>query len=356
MLLGLAWGCAATGDSENIARASGGSNGLADAATDGSDSSVNVRGPMSDSGSIGLNRLCDHDKNVTSGCVPDLPESCRDFKPTSSSDAGIDAAAGQGGMNGEGGAGGDSAGVTPSSAGEGGAGGSAGEGGTGAVAVDPSVAGAAGATNVTPSTPPKYGCQVQRAESDPLAPSSHCSLAGPGGENAPCLTASDCQAGLGCVGDPGAGLCLRYCCQDADDCEPGTYCTERPMRDALSNSVPESEVDKNALQVPVCVHAKNCDLSTPYPCTKPGECACDEHTACMVVRSDGTTTCIPPGTGKAGEACPCAWGHICSAASNTCVKLCNTRDNNPCGEGRCQSASQLPDGWGVCVGISPSGG
>ncbi|HYQ04968.1 MAG TPA: hypothetical protein VER96_40105 [Polyangiaceae bacterium] len=355
-LFGLAWGCAATGDRDNLARASGGSNGLADASTD-ADASVEPDGNPRDAGMLGLNPLCHNIKSVTPGCVPDSPDSCRDFKPPAASagDAGPDAY-GQGGTSGEGGAGGDSAGpIAASGASDGGASGSTGEDGASAAAGESSVAGAAGATNVTPTTPAEYGCQVRRSDDEPNTPYSHCELAGPGGENAPCLTSTDCQAGLGCVGDQTAGLCEPYCCQDADDCKSGTYCTPRPMRDALTNSVPRSEVDQYALQIPVCVHAKNCDLSTPYPCTKAGGCACETGTACMVVRADGTTTCIPPGTGKVGQACPCAWGHICSAASNTCLKLCNTQDSSACGEGKCQSASQLPAGWGVCVGLPSSG-
>ena len=190
-----------------------------------------------------------------------------------------------------------------------------------------------------------------------LEPTSSCALAGLGGENAPCLTANDCRPGLGCVGDQNAGLCQRYCCQDADDCEPGTYCAERPMRDAVVNEIPKgASTARVSLLIPVCAHAENCDLGAPYPCPKGSQCACAPGTACLVVRSDGTTTCAVPGTGKVGEACPCAWGHVCSAASNQCLELCNTRDGQSCGDGKCQAASELPAGWGVCVGVTLGGG
>jgi hypothetical protein len=70
----------------------------------------------------------------------------------------------------------------------------------------------------------------------------------------------------------------------------------------------------------------------------------------MVVRDDGTTACTIPGDGQAGQACPCDAGHICSKATDTCLKLCLTTSViNECGTGRCQSAN-LPDDWGVCVG------
>lgn len=75
----------------------------------------------------------------------------------------------------------------------------------------------------------------------------------------------------------------------------------------------------------------------------------------MVVRDDGTTTCLKPSSGELGEACPCAWGHVCSQATHKCVKLCQTaaRDSG-CGTGLCQASTELPTGWGVCVGLAPS--
>ncbi len=129
------------------------------------------------------------------------------------------------------------------------------------------------------------------------------------------------------------------------------------MRDATINALAKgASTARASLLIPVCVHAENCDLSAPYPCPRGSECACKSGTACLVVRSDGTTTCAVPGTGKVGEACPCAWGHVCSAATNQCLELCYTRDSGTCGDGKCQAASELPDGWGVCVGVTPGGG
>jgi len=355
VLLGLAWGCAAADNSSDAARAGAGSNGIAEPGTDAS--VIMLDSGARDSGKLRLNPLC-LDPRVDTSCVPDFPSSCGIFTPPIIADEdasnGDGAATGQAGAKGEGGAGGDTAAAAvPSGAGEGGSGGAGGDGAS-EVAGAGGAAGAAGASSVEPVTPPEYGCQVQRSESDPSVPFSRCALAGPGGENAPCLTASDCQAGLGCVAKQNAGTCQKYCCQDAEDCEPGTYCAARPMRDAISNASGAS--DKNTLLIPVCVHAENCDLSAPYPCPKGSECACQSGTACLVVRSDGTTTCAVPGTGKLGDTCPCAWGHVCSAATNKCLKLCYTRDSGACGDGKCQSASQLPDGWGVCVGGTTSGG
>ncbi|HYP74334.1 MAG TPA: hypothetical protein VER12_00175 [Polyangiaceae bacterium] len=347
-LLGLAWGCAAADNSGETTPSGGGSNVDVDA---GNEASVITGNGDRDSGRLGLNPLC----GVEHDCVPDSPISCISFTPpvVPSEDAsvGSDAAvSGQAGASGEGGSGGDGAGLLQASgAGEGGAAGAA-----GAAVGTAGEAGSAGASSVLPVTPPKYACQVQRTEGMPNVPFASCVLAGPGAENAPCLTSDDCQAGLGCVGDQSAGKCQKYCCQDADDCDPGTYCAERPMRDAAINARGTS--DAKPLLIPVCVHAENCDLSAPYPCPKGSECACPSGKACQVVRSDGTTTCAVPGTGKVGDACPCAWGYVCSAASNECLELCYTRNSSTCGDGRCQSASQLPDGWGVCVGVTPSGG
>ncbi|HET7541416.1 MAG TPA: hypothetical protein VFK05_16180 [Polyangiaceae bacterium] len=355
LLLGLVWGCAAADNSGDANPGSAGTGGITGPGHD--PSSIEGDSPQG-TGGLGQNPLCG--KTM---CVPDSAASCVIFTPpAASADAGpgdepplVD---GQAGAQGEGGSGGDGAGIrTPAVAGEGGTrsvgeGGSAGEGGSSGALGEAGSAGAAGATAV-PGTA-KYGCQVQRIEPGSRTVLSQCSLAGVGGENAPCLTASDCQPGLGCVGDQNAGLCLPYCCQSAEDCARGSYCAPRPMRDATINESGAS--DKTALSIPVCVHADNCDLSVPYPCPKGSTCACGSGKACMVVRSDGTTTCTAPGAGKVGEACPCAWGYVCSAATNRCLELCSTRESGACGTGKCQSASELPLGWGVCVGLAASGG
>jgi len=348
LLLGLAWGCAASDDPGNTLPASGGSTSLVDSGNP--DLVLMPGGGRQNSGRLRQNPLCDPREDAA--CVPDSPISCRDYvppapPPSDEPSSGGAAASAQAGAKGESGAGGDSAVPTDSSrAGDGGESGTGGEGGA---------AGAAGASGPNTGTTPKYGCHVQRIPTAPTAAFSRCSLAGPGAENAPCLTSSDCQAGLGCIGDQNAGSCQRFCCQDANDCAQGTYCAERPLRDAITNASTEGAANIS-LVVPVCVHAENCDLGAPYPCPKGSECACKSGTACVVVRPDGTTTCAVPGTGTVGQACPCAWGHVCSAATGQCLKLCYTRDSGTCGDGRCQSAAELPDGWGVCIGAALDGG
>lgn len=193
-----------------------------------------------------------------------------------------------------------------------------------------------------------YGCFVQVGPTGPVAA---CALSGSGNSGAPCVSAQDCAAGFACVGDGSAAQCRRYCCaQDPkqQECDSGSYCAERTLRD---------ETGPTALKVPVCVQADNCELDEPYPCPSNKKCTCKDGMACAVVQSDGTTSCIVPGSGLAGDACPCAPGHVCAKATNACLKLCKTQaGTSECGSGKCQGASYLPDGFGVCVLTAPDGG
>lgn len=271
-------------------------------------------------GPVHLNPLC----GVDSRCTPDDLMACASYHPPLPPMAAAGASASSGGDA-------NASGTEAGAGGANGRGAEAGSGGEGVV------------------LPTMYGCQVQRAAEQMGSVLAQCSLAGTGAANAPCLTSSDCQAGFGCVGDESSGLCERYCCQDADACEHGTYCAERPMRDAVVNAQAQGSGDTStAPMIPVCVPAVNCDLAEPHPCMGK-QCVCTGDTACLVVRSDGTTTCAVPGSGKAGDACPCASGYLCSAATSRCLQLCYTRDAGACGTGKCQAASELPDGWGLCV-------
>src|SRR5262249_17840095 len=157
--------------------------------------------------------------------------------------------------------------------------------------------------------------------------------------------AADCAPGLACVSEGGAGRCLPYCCDIATTCTSGSYCAERPLLKAATDD-PTSEPP----HVPVCVPADNCSLEEQYPCPK-GDCRCKDDPACMVVRDDGTTACVKPGTGQQGDPCPCAWNHVCSSVTQRCVKICNTDPTKTdCGEQKCQASSELPPNFGVCVG------
>ena len=103
------------------------------------------------------------------------------------------------------------------------------------------------------------------------------------------------------------GQCRPYCCDGSDLCAERSYCAERSLRESVA-------LGKD-VRVPVCVTADRCDLGQPYPCQADAQsqddCTCkDPQTACAVVRADGTTSCIEPGAGKAGEDCPCGGMHI----------------------------------------------
>ncbi len=349
LLLGLAWGCSASSaDSTPRGTGTGGGNGLGEAGND----EQTVRPDASSeagAGSLGLNPLC----GKAPQCVPDQASACASYTPPAiEPDASVDGAISAAGQSGEGGAGGAidanaGAGGESNAAGQS-AGGAAGEAGMSGAAGAGGVVGAGGSS----STPAKYGCQVQRGVTSSAAVVSACAPAGSGETGAPCLTSADCSAGLGCVGDKNSGLCEPYCCRGDDTCAAGSYCAERSLRDAITST----DDSAAAVTIPVCVPAQNCDLSVPYPCPKGTECACAAGTACLVVRADGTTTCATPGTGQVGAACPCAWGEVCSAATNKCLKLCYTRGSENCDDGACQASAELPDGWGVCVGSSVTSG
>jgi hypothetical protein len=203
--------------------------------------------------------------------------------------------------------------------------------------------------------PSVYACQVRRAG---MGRAASCGPAGSGDDNAPCVSSADCAPGWACVGDAMAALCRPYCCGGSESgdgsardsgtspCKEGNYCAVRSLRDDADSADP--------LRVPVCVPAEKCLLSEPYPCPSGGVCTCPKGTACTVVRSDGTTGCVEPGTGVQGEPCSssgtCAANHLCSRGIDRCLKLCQTEPNpNTCGGGRCQPLTGLPANWGVCT-------
>lgn len=183
-----------------------------------------------------------------------------------------------------------------------------------------------------------FACQVQKASGMPVA---QCVLAGTGTDGAPCVNAGDCAPGFACVGDEDTGVCRAYCCHGTASCQqPGTYCAERTSRDVFGR-------DPGALMLPVCVAGDPCVL-LPADGQSSG---CDEGQACSIVRNDGTTACVTPGSSVEDEPCPCAEGYVCSRATNRCVQLCHVAEGyNECLEGVCQGGTTgLPEGYGVCV-------
>ncbi len=141
----------------------------------------------------------------------------------------------------------------------------------------------------------------------------------------------------------------NYCCLDPEACPEATHCGVRTSRDALHDD-PEAE-----FLVPVCVPADDCEL-LPGP---GGTNRCSDGLMCAIVRADGTTACVLPGTAGEGEPCavvgsghsPCAEGYVCSKATNTCLELCRINEPDACAGGVCQGGTGgIPDEYGVCVG------
>jgi hypothetical protein len=169
-----------------------------------------------------------------------------------------------------------------------------------------------------------------------LAPISGAAVAGctPAGDlvvSNPCQTAADCGVGLACVATPSGGVCRPYCCGQVEACPIDTYCAPVPMAEA-------------AVKIPVCLPA--------YKCKPLDDSTCMNGQTCTIVRDDGTTSCVDPGDGSRGDACPCSAGQVCSKITNTCLKLCHIgNDTADCGAGSCQGGVMgYPDGIGICVG------
>src|SRR6478735_8075904 len=86
VLLGLAWGCAATGDS-GTGDPGGGANNVPVSPTN--DASITPNPNTQDAGQLKLNPLCD--KRDSFQCVPDSPASCSSFTPTEDASTSADA-------------------------------------------------------------------------------------------------------------------------------------------------------------------------------------------------------------------------------------------------------------------------
>ncbi len=328
----LAGGCASS--SKDSASSSGGNTtGGTTGGTQGTPTKLMPDASGIDGGLVNdLNPLCGGPE--VGACSPDSDSACSDYVPpilgAAGGAAGGQSAGGEAGMSGAatGQAGASGANGTEVGGAGGTSGGAGGEGGNG---------------NDKPPGLAAYSCQVVR-ESGRLA--RQCVTAGTGGENAPCFSAADCRPKFACVTAGDAGRCLPYCCDQNSTCTSGTYCAEQPLRKSAADT-------SNAEQphVPVCVPADACSLEEQFPCPAGSDCRCKGDTACMIVRDDGTTTCLKPGTGRQGDACPCAWNHVCSSVTHQCIKICHTDPTkNDCGTQKCQASSELPPNFGVCVG------
>lgn len=181
---------------------------------------------------------------------------------------------------------------------------------------------------------PNMACHVRGG---PKGPERACEATGSGVTGSPCMASSDCAPGLACVGPKHGGVCRPYCCGDVEACPSRTHCEVRELRDDADEASP--------MGIPVCVPAMDCKLLEHEPCASLG-------LVCGIVRADGTTSCVPPGTGKLDEPCPCAFGYVCAKSQNKCLKLCHVNlASAECPGGTCQGGTgELPPGIGVCVG------
>jgi hypothetical protein len=338
-------GCSASQDASGSGPPSGnGGGGVTSVA--GGGGQMMAPGGTSVGGNAGtgnLNPLCGVAPPDSESCVPDSAKACRDYVPPAAAGG---MSAGEGDLPGHAG----QAGETGSLGGEGGAAGAMSQGGDstngGAAPGGAPSGGAAGHGPSMVPDGPSYSCQVTR-EGNQLT--RKCSLAGSGTANAPCFSGADCAPSFACVTSGDSGRCLPYCCDRGTACESGSYCAEQPLRSASSDNVAAG-----APRVPVCVPADGCSLEETFPCAAGKSCRCTNGTACMVVRDDGTTACVKPGTGQTGDPCPCAWNHVCSSVTNACVKICRTDSSDAdCGAQKCQASAELPPNFGVCVGPLP---
>jgi hypothetical protein len=177
------------------------------------------------------------------------------------------------------------------------------------------------------------------------APSATCAIAGTGGDGAPCTHASDCAPAFACVGTVGVpGQCRHYCCAGADSCAyanggaSSMFCDVQPTAEA-NNTI-----------VPVCMPVQSCKLLQD---------GCPTGTTCAVVGTDGTTSCVQTGNGKAGDPCNtadvehCADNLVCLGAggSGQCYQLCHTANPVECSSTeKCMTGGPLfPDpSIGIC--------
>jgi hypothetical protein len=105
-----------------------------------------------------------------------------------------------------------------------------------------------------------------------------------------------------------------------------------------------TDVADPAPLIPVCIPATNC---TPLD-----DVTCTDGLKCTIVRDDGTTSCVKPGTGKRGAKCPCAEGYFCSSFDGKCLQLCHVGTDGECEPGgTCAGGiAGYPDGIGICEG------
>lgn len=206
-----------------------------------------------------------------------------------------------------------------------------GEPSTPACTPDPPGTGGAGSGGREPAV---YDCQLAFGEGDGEV-EGVCAATGVVEAGDSCLDSTDCAPGHACIAD---NSCRPYCCGDVEACPAETYCA---LRDPVAADVPNGVT--LASPIPVCVDATNCTLLDAS--------SCPDGQTCTIVRVDGTTSCIVPGTGMAGDPCKCAADHVCNTKKNECLKLCKLGDPDDCPPTHiCQAGGAIyPQDFGICV-------
>jgi hypothetical protein len=174
-------------------------------------------------------------------------------------------------------------------------------------------------------------CKLSYEATSPNETAGMCVAPGMQMNGGPCITSADCAADHGCVNEEGNGVCRQYCCGALEDCPlEVTFCDLRSLFDSTPS-------------VPVCALVDDCTLLDAT--------SCDNGKTCTIVRQDGTTSCVTPGTGMHGDPCPCAADHVCATGLNQCLRLCHTDGNDcPPEAPKCQGGATIyPPGFGVCV-------
>jgi hypothetical protein len=189
------------------------------------------------------------------------------------------------------------------------------------------------------------GCYLKPAGTGVV---TECAPVGPGAQGSACNDSRECGTQLACVEVDQKAACHIVTCFLPPDCLKGTYYQEAPLR---ANGTTHTD-----LLVPACLPTDNCTLLDPQN-------NCPSGKVCVVVGSEGDTTCREPGSAKVGEACDesnaCAEGLLCSKFSNQCVKICHVGVDSgsaECPTGTCQGGTRsLPEGFGICVGQTDGG-
>jgi len=199
---------------------------------------------------------------------------------------------------------------------------------------DPSGTGGSGGAGAGGRDTTIYDCQLKVDERSRQM-EGVCAATGSIAAGDSCLDSSDCAPGHACIAD---NSCAPYCCSDVEACPSGTYCA---LRAPVGAEIPSGLTE--IPRFPVCVDATNCTLLDPG--------SCQSGQTCTIVRVDGTTSCVEPGDGMAGDACPCAADHVCNTKKNECLKLCKLGSPGDCPQDHiCQSGGSIyPQDFGICV-------